>query len=52
MQRNDRQQHQQEQQKGQIILATAGYDKQIKFWDIRNQNQPKESKEGGEHAIT
>jgi WD40 repeat protein len=33
-----------------IILATAGYDKQIKFWNIKNC-QCYESKKFGENAI-
>lgn len=44
-------QPQMDMQKGQIILATAGYDKQIKFWDIW-KNTAKESKSGGDFAIT
>lgn len=34
----------------QIILATAGYDKQIKFWNIKNQ-QCYEQKKMGEASI-
>ena len=37
-------------QKSNIILATAGYDKQIKFWDIRTQ-QATDSKNSGDNAI-
>jgi WD40 repeat protein len=33
-----------------IILATAGYDKQIKFWNIKN-SQCYESKKFGDSAI-
>jgi len=37
--------------KSPIILATAGYDKQIKFWDI-SKSTTIESKSSGDNAVT